>query len=145
MIKSYNNPNSSCCHFFNLPFSPEVLWENYQHFVINGREEDDANGHARFIDIERIEEMVRYIGYRADRFGSPGHYYTCKHISPEGVCGIYKDRPDLCRHYPNNGRCEYRLCETTRCNYHHSRFKRRYEEMKRKKARRDTERTAAEM
>lgn len=31
---------------------------------------------------------------------------TCTHLQPNGFCGIYEDRPDVCREYENDF-CEY--------------------------------------
>lgn len=39
----------------------------------------------------------------------PQECYTCKHFDGEN-CTNYENRPDLCRRYPNSGRCEYAGC-----------------------------------
>jgi Fe-S-cluster containining protein len=35
-----------------------------------------------------------------------GELYRCKHWNETtGLCGIYEDRPDMCRDYPYRGAC----------------------------------------
>ena len=31
--------------------------------------------------------------------------FTCRHLTDELRCGIYEERPDMCRTYPNGGTC----------------------------------------
>jgi len=40
------------------------------------------------------------------------HFYSCKHLKSNGDCGIYKDRPGMCRKYPGDKLCEYPDCES---------------------------------
>lgn len=39
-----------------------------------------------------------------------GTYYTCTHVQPNGDCGIYATRPDMCAKYPYGKRCTYPGC-----------------------------------
>lgn len=40
--------------------------------------------------------------------------YTCKHLKEDGLCGVYDNRPKMCRNYPYYGdvtrKCEYKDC-----------------------------------
>lgn len=104
-----------CCRHFTLPFSPEELQENYRAWR-NG-EEKDANGRESMSDIFLIAPMVRHLGLRTrnplailDQEHEPRHYYSCKHLEPNGDCGIYAARPQMCREYPYGKACSYKGC-----------------------------------
>jgi Fe-S-cluster containining protein len=38
------------------------------------------------------------------------HWYACRHVQLNGDCGIYEDRPELCRLYPNGQECSFEDC-----------------------------------
>lgn len=42
---------------------------------------------------------------------NPGPTYTCKHHQTNGDCGIYQDRPSMCRNFPYGRPCESASCE----------------------------------
>lgn len=35
------------------------------------------------------------------------YVYTCRHLQLNGDCGIYEDRPAMCRDYPYGQVCEF--------------------------------------
>ena len=97
-----------CCRAFYLPVTPEEIL---------GRRFYDG----RVRDGRQIAEMVRHLGrFQAGQTPTPmldapsrtaGDYYTCINLDePTGNCRIYDHRPDLCRTYPNGGRCQYEGC-----------------------------------
>lgn len=38
------------------------------------------------------------------------HWYACRHVQFNGDCGIYEERPDMCRRYPNGQECVFTGC-----------------------------------
>lgn len=38
------------------------------------------------------------------------HWYACRHVQLNGDCGIYEQRPELCRRYPNGHVCQFVDC-----------------------------------
>jgi Fe-S-cluster containining protein len=38
------------------------------------------------------------------------HWYACRHVQLNGDCGIYEDRPRMCRVYPNGSECAFADC-----------------------------------
>lgn len=42
--------------------------------------------------------------------GRPAHFYSCKNLQPNGDCGIYEDRPKLCRDFGRFEPCPYPTC-----------------------------------
>lgn len=42
------------------------------------------------------------------RWRDRGHHFTCRHWDPETrLCGIYEDRPTMCRTFPDGDPCEH--------------------------------------
>lgn len=39
-----------------------------------------------------------------------GELHTCKHLQPNGDCGNYENRPEMCRVYPNGRPCVFVHC-----------------------------------
>lgn len=117
-----------CCREFTLPYGPEELWENYEHFyLIEGpRTPRDANGHCRFEDIEILAETLRYVGFRIPQYheglnpGPPRYRWTCSNFDQvAGRCGDYENRSDMCRSYPRPWEgCEWAACESEWCGAH---------------------------
>ena len=88
-----------CCRAFPLPFGPEEL----------------AAKAWGYQDGEQIAAMAIYLGQlegppEPHCSLGPAHYYTCKNLQDNGDCGIYDDRPQMCRGYPYGGQCGYTAC-----------------------------------
>jgi Fe-S-cluster containining protein len=69
-------------------------------------------------DADVVADMVIWLGeFSANPLtgapvadGQTQDCYTCKNLQPNGDCGVYEDRPALCRSYGVSGPCEYALC-----------------------------------
>jgi Fe-S-cluster containining protein len=103
-----------CCRVFYLPFSPEELQENLR--ASRAGESQDANGHFIGQDIETVANMVIHLGafdrnpVTLAKIDGLANYYTCKHLQPNGDCGIYENRPRVCSGYPYGNHCNYPGC-----------------------------------
>ena len=78
----------------------------------------------RYAEIERIADMVIYLGYEPmttthrgktlveqEKYSrSMKHYYRCKNLLANGDCGVYETRPKMCSEYPYGGTCDYKEC-----------------------------------
>lgn len=115
-----------CCKAFTLPISAEELqsdFEKYQAWVQN----PEGETKPRWRDIGIIADMAIYLGmgwhdsktgeYVPDselnrkRFGhEPIRVYTCRHLQSNGDCGIYENRPSMCRDYPYGHPCKFENC-----------------------------------
>lgn len=121
-----------CCKHFTLPWSPAHLnaLVEYELYVRNCRtlgapiEERFWEGQRLslfFDDIVKIRDMVIYLGYRTpmaevashleDVRHESKHRYTCKNLQPDGNCGIYATRPDMCSSFPSGAGCDWAACE----------------------------------
>ncbi|MCK4957809.1 MAG: YkgJ family cysteine cluster protein [Planctomycetes bacterium] len=97
--------DARCCETFFLPFSPDQV-------------ETELKGE---LSGERLQIFKMLIPLPADTAGSNGATgddkswpYTCKNLTDDKRCAIYKDRPDMCRDYPYHrecGHCGWRLPE----------------------------------
>jgi Fe-S-cluster containining protein len=72
----------------------------------------DGTERERYMDLEQIAGMVEYLdSKRSACAGNPMyHYYRCKNLQPNGDCGIYDTRPDMCRDYPYGRPCKIEGC-----------------------------------
>ncbi|MBR5555986.1 YkgJ family cysteine cluster protein [bacterium] len=56
---------------------------------------------ARAVDKELVDNIVEKMiadgNYDKDKLT----FYTCKYLQKDNLCGIYEERPDLCRHCPS--------------------------------------------
>ena len=59
-------------------------------------------------DIVQIAGMVEFIA-----FEDGGHWYRCKNLRDDGNCGIYSQRPRMCRDYPYGRACGFVACTWT--------------------------------
>ena len=60
---------------------------------------------------EQIQELradARHGSYLHENSG--GHYYACRYVLLNGDCGIYENRPEMCRRYPNGHECAFEAC-----------------------------------
>ncbi len=78
---------AKCCRYFAFPIDKPTTPNDFDHlrwFMLHGRV-------AVFVDDETWYLMV---------------YADCKHLLPDQRCGIYEDRPQICRGYSTD-KCEY--------------------------------------
>lgn len=78
---------AKCCRYFALPIETPDSWEDFDHirwYLLHGR-------CAVFVDDDVWYLMV---------------YGDCQHIQEDYRCGIYEDRPQICRDYTTDN-CEY--------------------------------------
>jgi Fe-S-cluster containining protein len=81
-----------------MDYTYEQLWEDYRRW-----REDPAK--SQIPDLHLIAPMV--IPLKHVRKGS---LYTCKHLQKNGDCGIYADRPQMCRDFPGDQPCPFPIC-----------------------------------
>ena len=84
-----------CCRRLYLPFATRA--------AIAASDSPDAKTIAEMVI--PLEDQTRAPD------GSPslpkhGLYFTCKNLQPNGDCGIYETRPEMCRTYPDGYRCK---------------------------------------
>lgn len=78
---------AKCCRYFALPIDTPETREDFDHirwFMLHGS-----------VTVF-VEDEAWYLCVHAD----------CKHILPDNRCGIYEDRPNICRTYTTDS-CEY--------------------------------------
>ncbi len=76
-----------CCRYFALPIDEPTSWDDFDHirwYMFHGRV-------AIFVD-----EGTWYLMVYAD----------CEHLQADYRCGVYQDRPSICRSYTTDN-CEY--------------------------------------
>ncbi len=76
-----------CCRYFSVPIDAPTTREDFDNlrwFMLHGR-----------VTVY-VEDATWYLCVYSD----------CKHLLPDNRCGIYEDRPQICREYSVN-RCEY--------------------------------------
>lgn len=98
-----------CCAVFNYPTPPETL----------AKRTDDAD--ALFLADMLVPLTTDEALARAERFGvtppagidlvrwaTQSDIYTCRHWDEETkLCGVYEERPMMCRGYPYVGKCQH--------------------------------------
>lgn len=110
-----------CCRNFPLSASLEDLRESV--------ERDRAGlepipGKNYTTDAEIVLDMVIPLGTKPNSQGEPTMYYSCRHLRENGDCGIYLNRPAVCRDYPSYAmhrpegeRHKGKRCEHKNCNW----------------------------
>ena len=95
-----------CCRSFRLSWSPQT----FQRRGVSGLSGDEFN----------VAAMVIPLGFfkvgavlPTGELSSGGWYYDCKNLQPNGDCGIYEDRPAMCRNFPNGTACSRINCTYT--------------------------------
>lgn len=76
-----------CCRYFSLPIETPKTWndfDNMRWYMMHGQV-------TMFVD-----QGTWYLVVHAD----------CRSLQPDNRCGIYDDRPSICRKYSTN-KCEY--------------------------------------
>jgi Fe-S-cluster containining protein len=99
---SQDRCTGGCCKEFYMQSSLEELKRDYDRHM--------AGEDHRFDEIEIIYPMLICQDELGDSDGNPlgsrsGHRYSCKNLLPNGDCGIYENRPHMCRQFPNNKEC----------------------------------------
>ena len=133
-----------CCRWFSLPFSPEDIWENYIHWVVDGWWDEAERGafvaplttvslipatpdtRNMIMGVAWLVEHLRYVGLRPSgtvyktKTGQADllHFYACALLNPRtGMCQGYATRHEMCRIYL---RCGYQDCDSLWCEAHPS-------------------------
>lgn len=89
--------------------------------LVKLRENPDAYHDGKFLADMLIELTPEQAQERALRFGvklpddpsaaMPNGLYTCRHWDEDtGLCGVYEDRPRMCRDYPYARACDHDDC-----------------------------------
>lgn len=78
---------AKCCRYFALPIDTPKTWEDFDHLRWYSL-------HVRISFF--VEDGTWYLMVHAD----------CKHIQSDQMCGIYEDRPQICRTYSADD-CEF--------------------------------------
>lgn len=119
-----------CCHSVVIALSPKELQE------MAALPKGDLG--RRIDDIDILADMLIYHGQfptnpisktwseswstKALRMGmladmkeedketQTSHFYGCRHVKLNGDCGIYENRPKLCRTYPDGRLCDFQDC-----------------------------------
>lgn len=98
-----NRCTGHCCKAFTLPISPDELKAKAGVY---------RDGHI-------IADMAVYLGtgthdLKTGEFvkqeNSGWHVYGCRHLQGNGDCGIYENRPFMCRDYPYGHPCKFENC-----------------------------------
>lgn len=84
-----------CCKEFTLPSYPKIRQR--------ARMGDDDARHV-------LDLIIPLGGTTHNRSGERIYIYTCKELQPNGDCGIYAERPHMCRDYPYGRPCEQPAC-----------------------------------
>ena len=78
---------AKCCRYFALPIDSPATWDDFDHirwYMMHG-------------DISVfVEDETWYLVVHAD----------CKHLGADYRCGVYDERPGICRKYKTDD-CEY--------------------------------------
>lgn len=116
-----------CCRLFYLPQSPQDLVD----FVARADERvarGEGNGmdaeirtiaamaiHVAAHDPASDDVTVRsgFLAHFTPASDGKVHWYTCRHLQPNGDCGIYDVRPPMCRDYPYQQPCLYTECQSS--------------------------------
>lgn len=83
-----------CCKDFPLPVSKEQLLAEP----------------ARWRDGAQIGEMIIFLRESTYTSGTKQYRYTCKHLTAQGDCAIYNNRPWMCSAYPYGEACTNKDC-----------------------------------
>lgn len=104
-----------CCAVFNYTTPPEKLlersegqdgfWPDQDRFLADmlvALTPDEAVERAERFNVTPPE------GFDLREWAEYGPSYTCRHWDEEtGLCGVYEDRPEMCKEYPYAGKCQH--------------------------------------
>jgi Fe-S-cluster containining protein len=107
--------SGQCCKIFNLC---GLTMKELQERIDEGNVKDGEVIKDMLIELtieqkmERRELYCNNANIVDDEVLKNTSYFTCKHLSENGDCSIYENRPHLCRSYPycREGRCEFKGC-----------------------------------
>ena len=96
----------TCCAAFHIRHTPTSL----RRAVATGRVVDGQQILDMLIPLTPKEARERNVEHGGPGTGFPwsarGHHFTCRHWDEgTGLCGIYEDRPGMCRDYPYGKPC----------------------------------------
>jgi hypothetical protein len=105
---------------FLLPYSPEALRARVATAnVEDGEFVQDMLIYRGGFTIQEYREYCRRRGLAMDvgflerertLAHEFAHFYTCRHHQADGLCGVYEQRPNMCRGYPYRATCRYEGC-----------------------------------
>ena len=78
---------AKCCRYFALPIDAPTAWEDFDHmrwYLMHGRVSIFVDGETWFLMVHN----------------------DCQHLLADHRCGVYEDRPGICRRYSTTN-CEY--------------------------------------
>jgi len=87
-----------CCKGFALEKSREEIWEDYERW-----KKDPST--STIPDVHLIAPMLIPIKKLKTEW-----LFTCKHLQKDGNCGIYAQRPQMCRDFPGDQPCPFPIC-----------------------------------
>ena len=104
-----------CCRALSLQVGPDELRAMYNNACrLLSAVPLEARG--PMLDIIAVFESLTYLGFMPAPYAqrvpdpTPKHFYTCRHVLPNGNCEIYETRMRMCRRHPVNGACNYAEC-----------------------------------
>lgn len=94
----------SCCAAFCLPYHIDDI-----------RADQDKYPEGRFLAdmLVPLPSDTRPEQIAQLKIAPGGHWYTCRHLTEEGRCGAYEQRPRMCRDYPYGKRCNFKWCKAS--------------------------------
>ena len=107
-----NRCTGHCCRRFQINFNLKTVIGRTRHIrelidrgvAVSDRDRADL----------QVAEMLIPLGVSTlHEDGVSRHrvpWYRCRNVLPNGDCGIYQDRPEMCRIYPTIGTCLYAGC-----------------------------------
>jgi Fe-S-cluster containining protein len=105
--------HGECCESFFLGFTPQQLQDHAETADRLGIEDELSQIAGMVVPIGEFEENP---GRRqVNGSGGRGWFYTCRHLTHAGDCGIYETRPAMCRNFPRYERadsCPYPACQS---------------------------------
>ncbi len=110
-----NRCTGHCCKNFTLPGPPAMLEAGSRAHTNRSRRaywiDESGRRHLQtwIVDGVMINNMAIYLG--VDEDGK--HRYNCVHLQASGDCGVYDERPWMCREYPYGRGCDYEKCTWT--------------------------------
>lgn len=58
----------------------------------------------------KLLEMLLPLYERVTEEGEVIYHYGCIHLQPNGDCGNYTERPNMCKDYPYGQECRFKGC-----------------------------------
>jgi Fe-S-cluster containining protein len=100
--------SGKCCAVFNFPTPPEVLAtrggpdDAFLADMLVALTPDEAEARVREFEVTPPE------GFDLRTWVEAAPAYTCRHWDEETrLCGVYEQRPTMCREYPYAGGCQH--------------------------------------